>query len=71
MDLIKTTTCFKVTRSCIDLLLTNQKYSIKSVNAFETGFHDHYLFIYMMFKTFQKSEAKRLVYRDYTLFSED
>ena len=29
INLIKTTTCFKGTWSCIDLLLTNQKFSFK------------------------------------------
>ena len=41
--MIKTTTCFKGTRSCIDLLLTNENYSFKNTNAFETGLNDHHL----------------------------
>ena len=43
INLIKTTIYFKVTRSCIDLLLTNQKYLFKNALAFETGFSDHRL----------------------------
>ena len=35
INLIKTTIYFKVTRSCIDHLLTNQKYLFKNVLAFE------------------------------------
>ena len=65
-------TCFKGTGSCIDLLLTNQKYSFKNTNAFETGLGDHHLLIYLMPKTyFQKNEQKRLTDRDYTSFSKD
>ena len=39
MDLTKKTICFKGTGSCIDLLLTNQKYSFKNVNTFEADFN--------------------------------
>ena len=72
ITLVKTTTCFKGTGSCVGLLLTNQKYSLKKTNAFETGFSDHHLLIYSILKTsFQKNESKRRVYRDYTSFSKD
>ena len=37
-NLIKKNTCFKNTGTCIDLMLTNQKYSFKNTNVFETGF---------------------------------
>ena len=70
MNLIKTVTCFQGTGSCIDLLLTNQKYSFKNANAFETGYSDHHLLICSMLKTsFQKNEQKRLIGRYYTSFS--
>ena len=70
INLIKTTTCFKRTGSCIDLLPTNQKYSFKNANAFGISRSDHHLLIYSMLKTsFQKNEPKRLVYTDYTSFS--
>ena len=52
INLIKTATCFKGTGSCIDLLLTNQKYSFKYANAFETGLSYHHLLIYSMLKAF-------------------
>ena len=72
INLIKTSTCFKGTGSCIDLLVTNEKYSFRNTNAFETGLRDHHLLIYSMLKTsFQKNEPKRLIYRDYTSFSKD
>ena len=71
-NLIKLTTCFKGTGSCIDLLLASQKYSFENTNAFETDLNDHHLLIYSMLKTsFQKNEPKRLIYRDYTSFSKD
>ena len=54
---IKIITCFKVTGSCIDLLLTNQNYSFENTNVFETGLSDHHLLIYSMLKTYvQKNE---------------
>ena len=72
INLIKTTTCFKGTGSCIDLLLTNQKYSFKNTNTFETSLGDHHLLIHSMLKnSFQKNELKRLIYRDHTSFSKD
>ena len=73
INLIKTITCFKETRSRIDLLLINQKYSsFKNTSAFETGLSDHHLFIYSMLKnSFQENELKRLTYRGYTSFSKD
>ena len=72
INLMKTTACFKGTRSCVDVLLTNQKFSFKDANAFETSLSDHHLLIYSLLKTyFQKNELKRLVYRDYTSFSKD
>ena len=56
INLIKTTTFFKGTGSCIDLLLTNQKYLFKNTSAFETGLSDHHLLIYLMLKiSFQKN----------------
>ena len=72
INLIKTATCFKVTISCIDLLLTEQKYLFINAHAFQTGFRDRHLSIYSMLRTpFQKNEPKGLVYRDYTSFSKD
>ena len=47
INLIKTTS-FKRTGSCIDLLLTKQKYSLKNANSFETSHSDHHLLIYLM-----------------------
>ena len=71
-NLIKVNTCFKGNRTCIDLILTNWKYSFKNTNAFETGLSDHQHMIYTMIKsTFEKAEPIKLIYRDYKNFSFD
>ena len=71
-NLIKVNTCFKGNRTCIDLILTNWKYSFKNTNTFETGLSDHQHMIYTMIKsTFEKAEPIKLIYRDYRNFSFD
>ena len=45
INLIKSNTCFKGERSCIDLTLTNRKFSFKNYTFFETDLSDHHLFI--------------------------
>ena len=47
-NLIKSNTCFKGKGSCIDLFLTNRKYSFKFSGSFETGISDHHQMIYTM-----------------------
>ena len=70
INLIKSNTCFKGERSCIDLILTNQKFSFKNYTFFETGLSDYHHLIYSMLKTtFHKEEPKTLIYRDYKTFS--
>ena len=55
INLIKSNTCFKGKGSCIDLILTNRKYSFKHSNSVETGISDHHHLIYTMLKiTFSK-----------------
>ena len=71
-NLIKVNTCFKGNRTCIDLILTNWKYSFKNTSTFETGLSDHQHMIYTMIKsTFEKAEPIKLIYRDYKNFSFD
>ena len=36
-NLVKSNTCFKGEGLCIDLMLTNRKYSFKNACSFETG----------------------------------
>ena len=71
-NLIKVNTCFKGKGTCIDLISSNQKYSFKNTNTFETGFSDHHHMIYTMLKsTFEKAQPIKLTYRDYKDFSFD
>ena len=70
INLIKNNTCFKGDGSCIDLILTNRKFSFKNSTSFETGLSHHKHLIYSMLKTtFHKEEPKTLIYRDYKTFS--
>lgn len=60
-NLIKRITSFKGDRSCIDLILSDYKYSFKFSTTFEAGLSDHHHLIHSMFKTtFQIEEAKIL-----------
>ena len=62
VNLVKTNTCFKGSGSCIDLILTNRKYSFKNTTSYETGLSDHHNMILTMFKTtFQQKEPKCLI----------
>ena len=69
VNLVKTKTCFKGSGSCIDLILTNRKYSFKNTTSYEIGLSDHHHMILTMLKTtFQQKEAKCFIYRDYKNF---
>ena len=65
-SLIKSPTCFKSTRGrCIDLLLTNSKYSFQESHSFETGFSDYHHMIYTILKTtYVKKKTKIIKYRN-------
>ena len=70
INLMKNNTCFKGEGSCIDLILTNRKFSFKNSTSFETDLSHHYHLIYSMLKTaFHKEEPKTLINRDYKTFS--
>ena len=71
VSLIKSKTCFKGAGSCIDLILTNRKYSFKNTSSCETGLSDHYHLIYSVMRTiFKCEESKKLIYRNYSSFSQ-
>ena len=71
VSLIKNKTCFKGTGSCIDLILTNRKYSFTNTSSYETGLSDHHHLIYSVMKTiFKCEEPKKLIYRNYSNFSQ-
>ena len=50
-NLIRENTCFKGAGSCIDLILTNSKYSCQYSSSIETGLSDHHDLIFSMMKT--------------------
>ena len=70
-DLFLQVIIISLVQSCIDLLLTNQKYSFKNINAFECGHSDQSSFVHLLKAEKKKNELKRLVYRDHTTFSKD
>ena len=69
INLIKNNTCFKGEGSCIDLILTNRKFSFKNSTSFEKGLSQHHLIYSKLKKTFHKEEPKPQIYRDYKAFS--
>ena len=71
INLVKGNTCLKDKGSCIDLILTNKRYSLKRTSSTEIGLSsDHYCLISSMMKTtFEEEEYKVLVYRDYKNFN--
>ena len=70
INLVKENTCFKGKGSCIDLMLTNRRYSFKHTSSTERDLSDHrHLISSMMKATFEKEESKILVYRDYKNFN--
>ena len=67
--LFKAHTCFKGKGALIDLVLTKRKFPFKNSQLFKTGLSDHHYMVYTMLKTtFQKSEPKQLIYRDFKNF---
>ena len=68
-NLIKTNTWFKGKGSCIDLILTNRKFSFEFTSTYETGISDHHYMIYTILKScFQNTDSKLLKYRDLKSF---
>ena len=62
VTLIRNKTCFKGTGSCIDLILTNIRYSFKNTSSYETGLSDYHHWIYSVMKTtFKCEESKKLI----------
>ena len=60
--MIKQNICFKHDGgSCIDLLITNSKFSFARTNSLNTGLSDHRM-IYAILKTkFEKCESKKSI----------
>ena len=71
-DLIKSNTFFQGKGSCIDLFLTNRKYSFKFSGSYKTGISDDHHRIYPMLKScFNNTEPKLLNYREFKYFSQE
>ena len=57
--------------SCINLILTNRKYSFKLPTTFEASLCDHHHLMYSILKTtFQKEEQKILICRYFKKFTQ-
>ena len=69
--MIKQDTCSKGDGGlCIDLLITNSKFSFLETNSFETGLSDH--MIYTILKTkFEKFEPKKSMYYNFKQYDGD
>ena len=62
-------TCFKGKCFLIGLILSNRKFSFKNTQSFESSLSDHHHMVYTMLKTtFQKSEPKQFIYKDFKNF---
>ena len=72
-NIMKQNTCFKGDGgSCIDLLITNSKFSFMKANSFETGLSDHHHMIYTILKTkFEKFKPKKSIYRNFIQYHSD
>ena len=71
-NLIKSNTWFKGKGSCIDIFLTNRKYSFKFTGSYETGISDHHHMMYTMLKScINNTDPKLLNYRDFKRFSQE
>ena len=70
--LVKSNTWFKGKDTCIDLFLTNRKYSFKFSGWYKTGISDHHDMIYTMPKScFSNTKPKLLNYIGFKFFSEE
>ena len=70
---VKSKKCFKSNSgTCIDLILTDEKYSFKSTCAIETAVSDFHRMIYTQLKlTYQKLSPKTVEFRDYRHSKQD
>ena len=70
INLVKTNTCFKGKGTCIDLILTNSKYSFKNTSFTDTSLSDHHQLISSKMKAaFEKEQPEVLIYQDYKKFA--
>ena len=70
--MIKQNTCFKDDGgSCIDLLITNSKFSFVRTNSFKTGLSDHHMINAILKTKFEKFEPKKSIYRNFKQYDSD
>ena len=67
--LIKKSTCFKGSPSCIDLIITSKKAYLKKTCILETGISDFHKLTAVTLKS-KKAPPKRKLYRDYKVFDD-
>jgi len=70
---MKSKTCFKSSEgTCIDLILSNQKYKLQNTKAFDTGLSDFHLFITTELKsTYTRVPSRKVSYRNFNKFCEN
>jgi len=70
---MKSKTCFKSTEgSCIDLILSNQKFLIKHTDSVDTGISDFHHMVYAILKSkYSRLPPKKVHYRTFKKFSEE
>ena len=57
INLVKNNTCLRA--SCMNLILTNRKYSLQNIQSYETDLRDHHHLIYSVMETaFSFEESK-------------
>ena len=70
--MIKQNTCFKDDGgSCIDLLITNSKFSFVTTNSLKTGLSDHHIINVILKTKFEKFEPKKSIYRNFKQYDSE
>ena len=70
INIVKGNIFFKGKGSCIDVILTNRRYSFRHISSSETCLSDHHhLISSMMKRAFEKEESKILINREYNNFN--
>ena len=71
-NMIKQNTCFKDDGgSCIDLLITNSKFSFVRTNSLKTGLSDHHMINAILKTKFEKFEPKKSIYRNFKQYDSE
>ena len=70
--MIKQNTCFKDDGgSCIDLLITNWKFSFVRTNSLKTDLSDHHMIYAILKIKFEKLEPKKSIYRNFKQYDSE